>query len=207
MADGSGIDAARRRLQLADDLDGADLGRAGDRAAGEEGAQLLVHGEPGLEPRILARRAASWRGALHRARRHVFPLAAEEQLGRQRQHIELARMDERAVGHALLAPQRGIERDRVALEGEVIFQREVDLIDVASGDVVLNGAEGAVILLARPGELEVGDLGAFARTVFIEPRTGAGIVERTGRPEEPDPEQRHAAVSRKQSPELWLEAI
>src|SRR3990172_5884644 len=154
------------------------------------GALLLVHGEPGFEPRILARRAAPWRRALHRPRRHVLALAAEEQFGRQRQHGEAGRRDERAVGDALLAPERGIERDRVALEGEVIFQREVDLIDVAGGDIVLNGAEGTVIVFARPGELEAGDLGPFGPAVFIEPGTGARIVERTGRPEEPDPEQR-----------------
>ena len=51
-------------------------------------------------------------------------------------------MDQRAIGHALLAPERRIERDRIALEGEVIFQREIDLIDVAGGDVVLDLGEG-----------------------------------------------------------------
>ena len=39
VADGAGVDAALDRLQLVDDLHGADLGRAGDGAGGEGGAQ------------------------------------------------------------------------------------------------------------------------------------------------------------------------
>ena len=89
----------------------------------------------------------------------------------------------------------------------MIFEREIDLIDVARGDVVLHGGEGAVIVLARPGELEAGDLGAPGRAMVLEPGAGAGIVERTGRAEQPDPQKRHAAVGRKESLELRLEAI
>jgi hypothetical protein len=58
-----------------------------------------------LEPRILARGAATRRRALHRARRHVLPLAAEEELRRQRQNVEVGRADQSAIGHALLAPE------------------------------------------------------------------------------------------------------
>ena len=39
VADGAAVDAARGLLDLRDDLHGADLGRAGDRAAGEGGAR------------------------------------------------------------------------------------------------------------------------------------------------------------------------
>ena len=157
-------------------LDRADLGHAAEIVAQQIddhqilGALLLVHGEPGLEAGVLARRAAPGRGALHRAGRHVLALAAEEQLGRQRQHIELGRVDQRAIGHALLAPERGIERDRIALEGEAIFHGEIDLIDVAGGDVVLDLGEGAIIALARPGQREVGDLGALGGAVRSQAR-------------------------------------
>ena len=116
-------------------------------------------------------------------------------------------MDQRAIGDPLLAPQRGIERDRIALEGKVIFQREVDLIDVAGGDVVLDLIEGAAILLARPGQPEVGDFRAPGGAVRVEPGTRARIVERAGLPEQPDPEQRHAALGRQQRSELGLQAI
>ena len=50
MADGAGIDAARTRLELADDLHGAHLGRAGDRAAGEQGAEHVL--EPHVGPEL-----------------------------------------------------------------------------------------------------------------------------------------------------------
>ena len=137
----------------------------------------------------------------------MLALAPEEQLGRKREHVELARMDQRAIGDPLLAPQRGIERDRIALESEVIFQCEVDLIDVTGGDVVLDLIEGAAILLARPGQLEVGDFRAPGGAVRVEPGTRARIVERAGLPEQPDPEQRHAALGRQQRSELGLQAI
>jgi hypothetical protein len=86
------------------------------------------------------------------------------------------------VGHALLAPERRIERDRIAFEGEVIFEREVDLIDVAGGDVVLDRVEGLGILLARPGEMQVRDLATLGSAVRFKPGAGAGIVERPRRP-------------------------
>ena len=182
------------------DLDRADLGHAAEIVAQQIddhqvlGALLLVHGEPGREARVLARRASARRRALHRPGRHVLALAPEEQLGREREHVELARVDQRAIGDPLLAPERGVERDRIALEGEVVFQREVDLIDVAGGDVVLDRGEGAAILLARPGQLEVGDLRALGGAVRVEPGARARIVERAGLREQPDPEQRHAAL-------------
>src|SRR5690349_12490716 len=44
--DGAGIDAARIRLELVDDLHGADLGRAGYRAAWEQRAEHV------LEPHV-----------------------------------------------------------------------------------------------------------------------------------------------------------
>ena len=116
-------------------------------------------------------------------------------------------MDQRAVGHALLAPERGIERDRIALEGEAVFHGEVDLIDVAGGDVVRDLGEGAVIALARPGELEVGDLGALGGAVRLKPGARAFIVERTRIVEQADPQQRYASVVRQQTSEFRLEAI
>ena len=79
-------------------LDRADLGDAAEIVAQEIddhqilGALLLVHGEPGLDPRILAGRAAPRRRALHRSRRHMLALAAEEELGRQRQDVMIAGM-------------------------------------------------------------------------------------------------------------------
>ena len=119
-----------------------------------------------------------------------------------------ARVDQRAIGHALLAPERGIERDRIALEGEAIFHREVDLIDVAGGDVILDRSEGAVILLARPGQLEAGDLGALGGAVRIEP-SARGLDRRADEAARNKPIQnsgtRRSAGSR--SFELRLEAI
>ncbi len=116
-------------------------------------------------------------------------------------------MDQRTIGYALLAPERRIERHRIALESEVIFQREIDLIDVTGGDVVLDLIEGASILLARPGEPEVGDLGASRGAMRLEPGARAGIVERTRLLEQPDPEQRHGTFGRQQRSQLWLKAI
>jgi hypothetical protein len=80
-------------------------------------------------------------------------------------------MDEPAIGYPLLAPECGVERDRIALEGKVVFQREVDLIDVAGGDVVLDRIEGAAIVLARPGQLEVGDFRPPGGAMRVEPGT------------------------------------
>ncbi len=44
MADGSGVDAAGVGFELADDLHGADLGGAGDGAAGKHGGEDVVEG-------------------------------------------------------------------------------------------------------------------------------------------------------------------
>ena len=160
-------------------LDGADFRHAAEIVAQQIddhevlGALLFVDGEPGLEARILARRASSRRRALHRARRNVLALAAEEQLGRERKDVELARMDQRAVGHALLAPERRVKRDRIAGEGEVVLQGEIDLIDVAGGDIVLHRGEGSVIVLPGPRELEVGDRGRSGGAMGVEPGAGA----------------------------------
>ena len=196
------------------DLDRADLGHAAEIVAQQIddhqilGALLLVHGEPGLEAGIFARRAAPGRGALHRPRRHVLALAAEEQLGRQRQHVELGRVDQRAIGHALLAPERGIERDRIALEGEAIFQGEIDLIDVAGGDVVLHRGEGAIIVLARPGQSEVGDLGRARRRRCFRARRACRHRRADGaRRNRPIHSSGTRAVCRQQALELRLEAI
>ena len=265
-ADRAGIDAARLTLQFADDLHGANLRRAGDRAARKQraqhvlephigselgddagghlvhraigldreqvgdldradlgnaaeivaqeidnheilGALLFIDGEPGLEAGVFARRASPGRRALHRARRDVLALAAEEEFGRERKHVERASVDEGAVGHALLAPERRIKRDRIAGKVEAIFQREIDLIDVARGDVVLHPGEGIVIVLARPGQLEAGDRGLSLGAPRLEPGAGAGIVERPRRAEEPEPEQRNASVAGQEALELRLEAI
>src|SRR4029079_3493982 len=99
---------------------------------------LLVQGEPGLGARILTWGAAARRGALHGTGRHVLALAAEEQLGGKRQNIYIAGMGERAGSHALSHAERGVKRYRIAFEGEQIFQREVDLIDLTGSDVVLD---------------------------------------------------------------------
>ena len=50
VADRAGIQAAPVGLQLVDDLHGADLRRAGDRAAGEHGADDVVRPGAGPEP-------------------------------------------------------------------------------------------------------------------------------------------------------------
>ena len=41
VADGAAVGSARRRLELMDDLSGADLGRAGDAAAGKCGLKNI----------------------------------------------------------------------------------------------------------------------------------------------------------------------
>ena len=119
------------------DLDGADARDAAEIVAQEIddhqifGALLLVHRKPRLDACVLARRAAARRGALHGPRRDVLALAAEEQLRRERQHMQAGRRDERAIGHALLAAKRGVERGRIAFEVEEEFLGEIDLVDVA----------------------------------------------------------------------------
>ena len=130
----------------------------------------------------------------------MLALAAEEQLRRQRQNVEITGTDQRAVRNALHAPKRGVERDRIALEGEAIFQREVDLIDVAGGDVVLRPAR-------RPACTDRASRRA-CRSEMVE-RSNAplassqarvvGIVEAEGLAEEADPEQRLAPILRKQT--------
>ena len=128
-------------------------------------------------------------------RRHVLALAAEEQLGRQREHVELAGADERAIRHALLAPERRIERDRIAVEGEAIFQREIDLIDVARGDVVLHLGEGVDHSRSRVQESSRSEI--FERSAAplrLKPGARAGIVEADGAARKsPSQKQRHAA--------------
>ncbi len=195
------------------DLDRADLRHAAEIVAQQIddhqilGALLLVHGEPGLQPRVLARGAPARRRPLHRPRRDALALAAEEELRRHGEDGEIFRADQRAMRHALLAPQRGVERDRIALEGEAVFQREVDLIDVARGDIVLHSVEGVAVALARPGEPQVGDLRPLGGAVRLEPGTRARVVERQRRAEQPDPKQRHVALIREQHVELRLEAM
>ena len=120
----------------------------------------------------------------------MLALAAEEQLGREREDVEIAGADQRAILHALLAAERRIERDRIAGEGEAIFEREVDLIDVAGGDVVLHLGEGVRVLIARPGKLQIRDGRALQRAIGVEPAPRLGIGEADGLAEEPDPEER-----------------
>ena len=170
------------------DLDRADLGDAAEIVAKQIddhqilGALLLVHGEPGLEAGVLARRAPARRRALHRpARQMCLPSRRKNSSGESESTSKIAGADQRAILHALLAPERRIERDRIAREGEAIFQREVDLIDVARGDVVLHLGEGVVVAprasrkAARPEMVE-----RSSRAVGLEPGPGLGIVERTG---------------------------
>src|SRR6476619_7045367 len=116
-------------------------------------------------------------------------------------------MDERAVSHALLAPERSVKRYRIAFEGEQIFQREVDLIDVTGSDVVLDLVECVAVLLARPRQPEVGNLGAIGGAMRLEPAAGARVIERLGRAKQPDPEQRNATVRGQKPAQLWFEAI
>ena len=195
------------------DLDRADLGDAAEIVAKQIddhqilGALLLVNGEPGLEASILARRAPAGRGALHRAARQVLALAAEEQLGREREHLKIAGADQRAILHALLAAERRIQRDRIARKGEAIFEREVDLIDVAGGDVVLHLGEGVGVLIARPGKLQIRDGRALEGAVGVEPAPRLGIGEADGLAEEADPEERLPPIPRQQALQLRLEAI
>jgi len=49
VADGSGVDTAGMGLELADDLHGADLGCAGDGAAGKHGGEDVVEGKARAE--------------------------------------------------------------------------------------------------------------------------------------------------------------
>src|SRR6188508_747782 len=98
-------------------------------------------------------------------------------------------MDKRAVSHALLAPERSVKSYRIAFEGEQIFQREVDLIDVTGSDVVLDLVECTTVLLARPRQPEVGNLGALGGAMRLEPAAGGGVIKRLGRAIQPDPEQ------------------
>jgi hypothetical protein len=111
----------------------------------------------------------------------------EEQLGREGEHVKIGRADQRAIGDALLAPERGVKRDRIAGKGEEIFEREVDLIDVARGDVVLDACEGAGIVLARPGQPQVGERRASASAVGVQPGARLFIIQAARRAEEPDP--------------------
>ena len=160
-----GSDARRHLVNRAIGLDGEEvrhLHRPDPRHPREIVAQeiddheifrtlLFVHGEPSLEARILARRAPSRGRALHGTCGELLALTPEKQLGREREHGDIRRFDQCAIGNQLPAPQGRIERDRVALEVEQIFLREVDLVDVARRDVVLNGSEGAAVFLAAPG--------------------------------------------------------
>src|SRR4029079_3485619 len=116
-------------------------------------------------------------------------------------------MDERAVSHALLAPERSVKRYRIAFEGEQIFQREVDLIDVTGSDVVLDLVECVAVLLARPRQPKVGNLGAIGGAMRVEPAAGVRVIERLGRAKQPDPEQRNATVRGQKPAQLWFEAI
>src|SRR6188472_805427 len=112
-------------------------------------------------------------------------------------------MNERAVSHALLAPERSVKRYRIAFEGEQIFQREVDLIDVTGSDVVLDLVECTTVLLARPRQPEVGNLGALGG-MRLEPAAGGGVIKRLGRAIQPDPEQRNATVRGQKRAQLWF---
>ncbi len=222
MADGAAIDAARGFLQRLDDLHGADLGRAGDGAAGKQpledrgdvraGLQLRRHGrDHGVQRRIgfdgeeiadrdaadlgnaakivaqqiddhqilgaildavrqpVARGFVRLRiGAARRCALHRFGGEAalgrnvEEQLGREREDVALAIVDDGAMGGGGARAQIAIERHRIAGKGEAGAEAEIGLIDVAGFDPVMGAGEAAAIGLLVPFGLERAGIGASA---------------------------------------------
>src|SRR5262249_1581311 len=116
-------------------------------------------------------------------------------------------VNERTVRHALLAPERSVKREGIVLEGEQIFQCEIDLIHVAGGDVILDPVERLPILIARPGQPQVGNLSALGGAMRVKPGARGCIVERLRRAKQPNPEQRNASAVGQQRGEFRLEAV
>src|SRR5262249_20344784 len=92
-------------------------------------------------------------------------------------------------------------------ESEVIFQRQIDLIDIAGGNVIVHPGKGAVVLIARPGKREIGDRGLWLRAMGGEPGACLLIIERPAGAKQPKPQQRNIALARDKVIEPWLEAV
>jgi hypothetical protein len=90
-------------------------------------------------------------GALHRARRDALAVQREEQLGREGGNRVRACVDVRRVGHGLTLVQLPEQRQQVAAEGRAQPKGVVHLVDLASRDCLVDGAQGACVLAAGEG--------------------------------------------------------
>ncbi|OIQ77427.1 hypothetical protein GALL_408760 [mine drainage metagenome] len=81
---------------------------------------------------VLGRVAAARARALHRPRRQPIAVAAEEQLGRQRQHLLPAQVEPCAIGGRLSPAQRVVQRARAVHAATSQTQRVIGLVDLAA---------------------------------------------------------------------------
>ena len=99
-------------------------------------------------------RSSARRSALHRARLDDAAVLLDEQLRRRRQDCHVSGIDETAIRNALLQAQVAIQRQGRALQIELGFECQVQLVDIAGADFVLNLVEAFEVRRRIPAMCE-----------------------------------------------------
>ena len=95
--------------------------------------------------------SSAWRCPFHRPGPDDAATLFYEKFGGRRQNGDVASIDQAAICDALLQAQIAVQRERRALEIELGFERQVELIDVARANVLNHLVESLKIGAGVPG--------------------------------------------------------